>query len=49
MKTSFAGSALGLDFGTTNSIAAIAGGDSTPELIDFNGPPFNGQVFRSAL
>jgi hypothetical chaperone protein len=52
MKTSLVGPALGLDFGTTNSIAAIAAiadGKGKPELIRFDGPASNGPVFRSAL
>jgi hypothetical chaperone protein len=42
--------AAGLDFGTTNSVAAIAGaaGDE-PRLIAFDGPDGSGDVFRSAL
>ncbi len=42
--------ALGLDFGTTNSVAALAevgGGGS--ELLSFAGPERAGSVFRSAL
>ncbi|WP_311268836.1 Hsp70 family protein [Sphingobium sp. WCS2017Hpa-17] len=40
--------ALGLDFGTTNSVAALAaGGDS--QLVEFAGEQATGAVFRSAL
>jgi len=51
MKTDFAGSALGLDFGTTNSVAAIAGTNGATDLIAFDGPDGAGAdaVFRSAL
>lgn len=40
--------ALGLDFGTTNSVAAIATGDQS-ELVTFAGAQATGAVFRSAL
>jgi len=40
--------ALGLDFGTTNSVAAIAQ-DGHSELVEFVGDRANGAVFRSAL
>ena len=40
--------ALGLDFGTTNSVAAISRGD-TAELVLFDGPEDRDAVFRSAL
>ncbi len=40
--------ALGLDFGTTNSVAAIATGDDS-RLVDFAGARASGAVFRSAL
>lgn len=40
--------ALGLDFGTTNSVAAIATGDRS-DLIEFAGRQATGAVFRSAL
>lgn len=49
MTTSAAGPVLGLDFGTTNSVAAIAGDDGVPELVGFDGPASSGPVFRSAL
>ena len=47
MNSRLAGSALGLDFGTTNSVAAIADGSEPPHLIEFGiaGEP----LFRSAL
>jgi len=41
--------ALGVDFGTTNSVAAIAAPGGLPELIAFDGTPASGAVFRSAL
>lgn len=40
--------ALGLDFGTTNSVAALAGGVGS-ELVEFAGKEATGAVFRSAL
>jgi hypothetical chaperone protein len=41
-------SALGLDFGTTNSVVAIAA-DGESRLVDFTGAQATGPVFRSAL
>jgi len=41
--------ALGLDFGTTNTVVALAPGDGTSELVEFDGPEGLGPVFRSAL
>jgi hypothetical chaperone protein len=41
--------ALGLDFGTTNSVAALAAAGEGPDLIDYAGPQADGAVFRSAL
>ncbi len=49
MRTITAGSALGLDFGTTNSVAALAAADGSTDLIAFEGPEADGAVFRSAL
>ncbi|MGH6620508.1 MAG: Hsp70 family protein [Alphaproteobacteria bacterium] len=51
MRTGDAGRVLGLDFGTTNSVAALAGtGTGTaPELVEFDGDQATGAVFRSAL
>lgn len=40
--------ALGLDFGTTNSVAAVSRGDAA-ELVLFDGPEAPDAVFRSAL
>ncbi|MEQ6335528.1 Hsp70 family protein [Sphingobium sp. MK2] len=40
--------ALGLDFGTTNSVVAIATGQQS-DLVDFVGDQATGAVFRSAL
>jgi hypothetical chaperone protein len=40
---------LGLDFGTTNTVAALATGSNAPTLIDFAGPEATASVFRSAL
>ncbi|QAY75502.1 Hsp70 family protein [Sphingosinicella sp. BN140058] len=47
MHSRFAGPALGLDFGTTNSVAAVADGDGAPELIGFGSEA--DAIFRSAL
>ncbi|KQM97818.1 molecular chaperone Hsp70 [Sphingobium sp. Leaf26] len=40
--------ALGLDFGTTNSVAALAAGGES-QLVEFVGDQATGAVFRSAL
>lgn len=40
--------ALGLDFGTTNTVVALAGEGGT-ELVEFTGPQGTDAVFRSAL
>lgn len=40
--------ALGLDFGTTNSVVALAG-DGAPHLVEFAAPVETSAVFRSAL
>jgi hypothetical chaperone protein len=49
MPINTAGAALGLDFGTTNSVVARSNGDGPPELIEFIGEHSAGAVFRSAL
>ncbi|WP_242149943.1 Hsp70 family protein [Sphingomonas sp. BAUL-RG-20F-R05-02] len=41
--------AIGLDFGTTNSVVARVGSDGQPHLIDFAAPGETSAVFRSAL
>ena len=41
--------ALGLDFGTTNTVVALADGAGGSELVDFAGAEATGAVFRSAL
>lgn len=41
--------ALGLDFGTTNTVVALADGAGSSQLVDFAGPDATGPVFRSAL
>ena len=48
MATGTPARTLGLDFGTTNSVAAIADGDRS-ELVEFAGDLATGAVFRSAL
>jgi hypothetical chaperone protein len=42
-------SALGLDFGTTNTVIAIADGNGNSRLTEFAGDDANGAVFRTAL
>ncbi|MDB5683389.1 MAG: molecular chaperone DnaK [Sphingomonas bacterium] len=49
MSIRAAGPALGLDFGTTNSVAALAVPGGAPDLIEFDGPHEQAAVFRSAL
>ena len=49
ISTATTGRALGLDFGTTNSVAARSNGSAEPELIRFAGEDATGAVFRSAL
>ncbi|WP_066797162.1 Hsp70 family protein [Sphingomonas soli] len=41
--------ALGLDFGTTNSVVALSGGDGAAQVVPFVGDHATGEVFRSAL
>ncbi|MGB3846829.1 MAG: Hsp70 family protein [Sphingopyxis sp.] len=41
--------ALGLDFGTTNSVVALADGCGGSELVEYAGDDATGAVFRSAL
>jgi len=41
--------AIGLDFGTTNSVVALASDAGTPQLIEFAGDHGASAVFRSAL
>ncbi len=48
MATGMPARALGLDFGTTNSVAAIAQ-DGRSDLVDYAGDLATGAVFRSAL
>ena len=43
------GRALGLDFGTTNSVVARSGGDGSASLVTMAGAGATGAVFRSAL
>ena len=42
-------SALGLDFGTTNTVVALADGGGESRLVEFAGEGATGAVFRSAL
>jgi hypothetical chaperone protein len=41
--------AIGLDFGTTNTVAALADGAGGSELIEFQSAQSSGATFRSAL
>jgi hypothetical protein len=41
--------ALGLDFGTTNTVVALADGQGGSELVKYAGDDATGEVFRSAL
>lgn len=41
--------ALGLDFGTTNTVVARSDGQGRSELIAFDGAEATGEIFRSAL
>ena len=49
MDSGSAASALGLDFGTTNTVVALADGAGGSELVEFGGEASAGAVFRSAL
>jgi len=49
MPTKAARPALGLDFGTTNTVVARANTDGDSELIELQGAHATGAVFRSAL
>ena len=49
MEMKYDAGVLGLDFGTTNTVAALAQGGEPPELIDIAGPEAAASVFRSAL
>jgi hypothetical chaperone protein len=49
MQTDTAGRALGLDFGTTNTVAAWSQDDGSARLVEFAGDRAQGAVFRSAL
>ncbi|MDB5726359.1 MAG: Molecular chaperone-like protein [Novosphingobium sp.] len=43
------GGTVGLDFGTTNTVAAVAQNGTQAELVEFTGEHAAGAVFRSAL
>jgi hypothetical chaperone protein len=49
MNDTSAAGALGLDFGTTNSVVALTDGNGGSELVEFAGGQATGAVFRSAL
>jgi hypothetical chaperone protein len=41
--------ALGLDFGTTNTVAALADCNGGSKLVEFTGEKATGAIFRTAL
>ncbi|MGH6652785.1 MAG: Hsp70 family protein [Sphingopyxis sp.] len=49
MHSPSSATALGLDFGTTNTVVALADGQGGSRLVDFAGDEATGPVFRSAL
>ena len=49
MDSDPAATALGLDFGTTNTVVALADGGGMSRLVDLDGPDGRDAVFRSAL
>jgi len=50
MTSVFSGASAGLDFGTTNSVVALASdGAASPCLVELKGPRGSDEVFRSAL
>ncbi len=49
MQGDGATAALGLDFGTTNTVVALADGAGGSDLVAFDGPAGSDAVFRSAL
>jgi hypothetical chaperone protein len=49
MENGLAPRALGLDFGTTNTVVALAGDHGGADLVAFAGEEATGPVFRSAL
>lgn len=49
MERELSGLALGMDFGTTNSVAALSRSAHQSQLVDLDGPDGKSPVFRSAL
>ena len=49
MQSKSTGGALGLDFGTTNTVVALADGAGATELVEFGSEDRHSSVFRSAL
>lgn len=49
MRTASSHRTVGLDFGTTNTVAAFSQSGDAARLIDFSGPASTTNVFRSAL
>jgi hypothetical chaperone protein len=49
MTNNAARAAIGLDFGTTNSVVALGTAGQAPDLVTFKGPEAESPVFRSAL
>ena len=40
---------IGIDFGTTNSVVAVGGGNGDATMVDYPAPGNAGSIFRSAL
>jgi hypothetical chaperone protein len=49
MESEAVACALGLDFGTTNTVAALADGNGGSKLVEFTGEQATGAIFRTAL
>ena len=49
MPTNASRQTIGLDFGTTNTVVALARDEHSAELVEFTGEQATGSVFRSAL
>lgn len=49
MKTASSPRAIGIDFGTTNTVVAVSQPEENARLVEFSGPEAKTDVFRSAL
>lgn len=49
MKTAASPRAIGIDFGTTNTVVAVSQPEANARLVEFSGPESRTDVFRSAL